>query len=91
MGGGLPVEIGASWEEWKDVLGRAVDTARTMGMSDERIENLAYQVGEYLAAHARPASPEQRVLRELWGAGNEEEKKTLARLVARVVDGGTNS
>jgi len=87
----LAVEIGASWDEWKDVLGRAVNTARTMGMSDERIENLAYQVGEYLATHARPASPEQRVLRELWGAGNEEEKKTLARLVAKVVDGGTIS
>lgn len=79
------MEIDMDWHQWKKTLGRAVHAAEWVGMSGERINDIAYRLGEFFANNFDPGNREQRLLKELWDVGSEEERKTLASMVARVV------
>ncbi|MBO8138574.1 MAG: DUF3243 family protein [Desulfotomaculum sp.] len=50
----------------------------------EVIEDTAYCIGEFLANNLDPANKEQRLLKELWENGTEEEKHSLASMMAKM-------
>lgn len=78
------MEIGEGWHQWKKTLGSAVNVGETVGMSEETINDISYRIGEFLTNNFDPANGEQRLLKELWEEGNDNEKHTLAKLVARM-------
>ncbi|SHE58681.1 DUF3243 domain-containing protein [Desulforamulus putei] len=78
------MEIGHNWHKWKEILGDAVGLGERVGMDEETINNVAYRLGNFFADKFDPANDEQRLMKELWDEGNEEERKTLASLMARV-------
>jgi len=80
------VELEVSWHQWKKMLGRAVHAAEFVGMSDARIDNLAFYMGDLLAKKVDPGNREQRLLNELWDEASEDEKRVLASLIVRMVD-----
>jgi len=73
-------------EKWKKFLGDRVETAKKLGLSEETIAKLAYEIGEFLDEKVDPQNDEQRMLKELWDVGDEEERKTIARLMVKWVD-----
>ncbi|GBF11315.1 DUF3243 domain-containing protein [Tepidibacillus infernus] len=75
-----------NFSNWKNFLNERVDQAQKMGMNNETISNLAYQIGDYLAAQVDPKNNEERLLKELWDASNEEQQKTLAQVMVNMVD-----
>jgi uncharacterized protein with von Willebrand factor type A (vWA) domain len=75
-----------TFEKWKAFLAERVDQAKAVGMSEEMIAKLAYQIGEFLEEKVDPKNGEERLLKELWRVGSDEEKKTLARLMVKLVD-----
>lgn len=82
----MEMETETTWHQWKNILRRAVNTGQAVGLSDNTINDVAYQVGDFVANHFDPANREQRLLKELWEQGNEEEKRSLAKLMARMSD-----
>jgi hypothetical protein len=74
-----------SFDKWKQFLGERVSQAELVGMSEETITKLAVQIGEYLQDKVDPKNEEERVLKELWDVGNEQERKTLAHLMVKLV------
>ncbi|UJF35399.1 DUF3243 domain-containing protein [Paenibacillus hexagrammi] len=74
------------FDKWKEFLAERVGQAERAGMSEETISKLAFQIGDFLADKVDPENTQERVLKELWDAGNEEEKRTLARLMVKLVD-----
>ncbi|TYO96038.1 DUF3243 domain-containing protein [Desulfallas thermosapovorans] len=80
------MELGVSWHQWKKMLHHAVNAAEAVGMSDERINDIACRVGQFLAEKVDPGNREQRLLNELWSEAREDEKKVLAGLIIRMVD-----
>ncbi|MCD1257752.1 DUF3243 domain-containing protein [Paenibacillus athensensis] len=74
------------FDKWKEFLAERVSQAERAGMSEETISKLAFQIGEFLSDKVDPENVQERVLKELWDAGNDEEKKTLARLMVKLVD-----
>lgn len=74
------------FEKWKEFLKDRVDQAEQMGMSDEVISKLAYHIGDFLADKVDPKNSEERILKDLWEAGTEEEQKTLAKLMVKLVN-----
>jgi hypothetical protein len=74
-----------SFDKWKEFLGERVSQAEAVGMSDETVTKLAFQIGQYLEDKIDPKNEEERVLKELWDAGNEQERKTLAHLMVKLV------
>lgn len=75
-----------NFSDWKEFLNQKIDQAQAAGMTDNAIQNLAYQIGDYLAAQVEPRNEEERVLKELWQAGNEQEQRALASLMVKMVD-----
>ncbi len=75
-----------TFDKWKEFLGERVVAAKKAGLSEETISNLAFQIGEFLDHKVDPENREERILKELWDAGDESEKKVLARLMVKLVD-----
>lgn len=75
-----------TFDKWKNFLADRVDQAKKAGMSEDTISKLAYQIGEFLDEKIDPKNGEEWLLKELWDVGNEEERKTIARLMVKYVD-----
>lgn len=75
-----------TFDKWKTFLAERVDQAKKAGMTEEIISKLAFQIGEFLDEKVDPKNDEERLLKELWDVGNEEERKTIARLMVKYTD-----
>lgn len=75
-----------NWEQWKNFLGDRLDQAQQQGMSDEVINQMAHQVGDYLANQVDPKNEQERVLADLWSVASEEEQQAIARVMVKLVE-----
>jgi hypothetical protein len=75
-----------NFDTWKQFLGNRVAAAKNMGIGEDAIAKLAYEIGEFLENRIDPENPEERVLKELWDAGNESERQTMAALMVKVAE-----
>jgi len=73
-----------NFDTWKHFLGARVVQAEKMGMSDETIAKLAYEIGEFLDHKVDPQNASNRTIKELWDVGDESEKHTLATLMMKL-------
>lgn len=74
------------WHDWKETLGTAVNLGETVGMSNNTITNIAEKVGTYLSNNVDPRNDEERLLKQMWDAASEEERKTLANVIVKIAD-----
>lgn len=74
------------FDKWKEFLKDRVSQAEQVGMSDDVISKLAFHIGDFLAEKVDPKNSEERILKELWEAGTEEEQKVLAKLMVKLVN-----
>lgn len=74
-----------NWEQWKDFLGDRLQQAQEQGMSQSTINDLAYQVGDYLAKQVDPKNHQERVLADLWSVATPEEQQAIANLMVKLV------
>ena len=75
-----------NWEQWKNFLGDRLDQAQEQGMSQEVIDQMAHQVGDYLAKQVDPKNEQERVLADLWSVASEEEQQAIARVMVKLVE-----
>ncbi|TCS83016.1 DUF3243 domain-containing protein [Tepidibacillus fermentans] len=75
-----------NFQNWKQFLNERVDQAQGMGLDNDTISNLAYQIGDYLAKQVDPKNEEERLLKDLWDHSNEEQQKVLAQIMVQLVD-----
>lgn len=75
----------SNFATWKHFLADRVSQAKKMGMNEETISSLAYEIGEFLDEKVDPKNEEERVLKELWDVGDESERKTIAGLMVKLV------
>lgn len=74
-----------NWEQWKDFLGDRLRQAEQEGMQGNVVNDVAYQVGEYLAQQVEPKNEQERVLAELWKVASEEEQHAIANMMVKLV------
>lgn len=70
---------------WKQFLSDRVEQAKKMGMPEDTIANLAFEIGSFLDEKVDPKNEQERVLKELWDVGDESERKTVAGLMVKLV------
>ncbi|MEK4510376.1 MULTISPECIES: DUF3243 domain-containing protein [Paenibacillus] len=73
-----------NFDTWKNFLGERVKSAEKAGLSEEVIANLAYEIGGFLDEKVDPQNSSNRALKEIWDVGDEEERKTIARLMVKL-------
>ncbi|MDK2821098.1 MAG: hypothetical protein PWP31_1063 [Clostridia bacterium] len=74
-----------NFDQWLNTLGEALQKAEKAGMSDQTIVNSAKQLGDYLASNVEPDVPQNRLLKEMWENGTEEEQKAMASMLVKMV------
>jgi len=74
------------WASWRGHLQDAIKRGRNFGMSDEMIQNLSVKVGDFLAKKICPATPEEQLMKEMWEVATPDERKTLAKLMFKLVE-----
>jgi hypothetical protein len=79
-----------NFRDWKQFLGERVEQAKQAGMESDTIQNVAYQIGGYLAEQVDPKNDQERLLKQLWDAGDEEQKRALASLMVKLVQSPEN-
>lgn len=77
-----------SFEKWKDFLSKQVNQAKSAGASENSIANAATRIGNFLADKVDPKNREERLLKELWDKGNQEERHALASMITKMVSDG---
>ena len=80
------MEFETGWHTWKNMLGKVVNAAESVGLSDNRVNDTAYRVGNYFANNFDPGNREQRLMKELWDEADEGQKRVLATLMVRLVE-----
>lgn len=83
--GGRKVSILDNFEHWKDFLGDRLNDAQQKGVSQDAINDLAYEVGEHLAQNVDAKNDEQAIIRDLWNVASEEERRAIASMMVKLV------
>ena len=73
-----------NFDVWKKFLGQRVEQAEKLGISQDTIAELAYEIGDFLDEKVDPANHSNRALKELWGVADENERHTIARLMVKL-------
>jgi hypothetical protein len=79
-----------NFRDWKQFLGERVEQAKQAGMESETLENVAYQIGDYLSKQVDPKNDQERLLKQLWDAGDTEQQKALASMMVKLVQNPDN-
>lgn len=80
------MDIDMTWHEWKKAIGRAINAAESVGVSDDTMNDVGYRLGEFFAGSFDPGNREQRLLKELWEVGAEDEKRALTKMITKLAD-----
>ncbi|MGP4070015.1 DUF3243 domain-containing protein [Halobacillus sp. B29] len=79
-------DIMKSFESFKDYLGDQVNKGEKLGLGSEGLSKGAKRVADYLAKHEEPRNREEKVLNELWGVANKEEREHMAHVLVKLAD-----
>lgn len=77
-----------NFQEWKNFLSERVNQAQSLGMDNQSINDIAYELGDYLAKDINPQNEQELLLRDLWNVAGPEEQKTIAELMVKLVSDG---
>lgn len=74
-----------NWQQWKEFLGERLEQGQAEGMDRHTIEEVAYQVGEYLSNEVKPKNEQEQVLSDMWHVASEEEQHAIANMMVKLV------
>lgn len=77
-----------NFQEWKNFLSERVNQAQGLGMDNQSINDIAYELGDYLAKDINPQNEQELLLRDLWNVAGPQEQKTIAELMVKLVSDG---
>ncbi|MBU8877902.1 DUF3243 domain-containing protein [Bacillus sp. FJAT-29790] len=75
-----------NWQQWKDFLGDRLDQGQEQGMSKDTVNNLAFQIGDYLAKQVEPKNEQERILADLWSVADKNEQQAIANMMVKLVE-----
>ncbi|MCF8566185.1 DUF3243 domain-containing protein [Alicyclobacillus tolerans] len=75
-----------NFDRWKEFLGEQVDKAQAMGMSNDRIADVATKMGHFLSDKVDPKNAQERLLKQMWDISDENEQRTIAGIMVRMAD-----
>lgn len=74
-----------NWSQWKDFLGDRLHQAQNSGMAKDTVNDLAYQIGDYLAKQVEPKNDQEKILSDLWSVASPEEQQAIASIMVKLV------
>ncbi|ASS93166.1 DUF3243 domain-containing protein [Peribacillus simplex] len=75
-----------NWDQWKNFLGDRLNQGEQQGLSESAVNNLAFEIGDYLANQVEPQNDQEKVLSDLWSVASDEEKHAMANVMVKLVE-----
>ncbi|MFE4704227.1 MULTISPECIES: DUF3243 domain-containing protein [Bacillaceae] len=75
-----------NWDQWKNFLGDRLNQGEQQGLSEGAVNNLAFEIGDYLANQVEPQNDQEKVLADLWSVASDEEKHAMASVMVKLVE-----
>ncbi|MBT2649547.1 DUF3243 domain-containing protein [Bacillus sp. ISL-34] len=75
-----------NWDQWKNFLGDRLNQGEQQGLSESAVNNLAYEIGDYLANQVEPQNDQEKVLADLWSVASDQEKHAMASVMVKLVE-----
>lgn len=72
------------------LLGDRLNHAQDKGLKDDTINNLAYEIGGYLANEVEAKNEQERVLADLWSVASEDEQRAIANMMVKLVENNSS-
>ncbi|UOQ42995.1 DUF3243 domain-containing protein [Halobacillus salinarum] len=79
-----------NFDSWKDFLGDRLHQAQGQGMSDRAVNELAFEIGNYLATQVDAQNDQETILRELWNVADDHEQHAIAKMMVKLVQNEGN-
>lgn len=80
---GQTEDILENFNEFKEYLHKRIEVGKNIGLNEEQLAVTAEKIAEYLAENVEPKNREEKLLKELWKAGNKEERHKFAHLLVK--------
>ncbi|MDQ0270156.1 DUF3243 domain-containing protein [Cytobacillus purgationiresistens] len=74
-----------NWQQWKDFLGDRLHQSEEQGMNHSTVNEIAYEIGDYLAKQVEPKNDQEKILADLWSVADEQEQHAIANLMVKLV------
>jgi hypothetical protein len=74
-----------NWKQWEDFLANRLHHAQNEGMSEGAVNNLAFQIGDYLSKQVEPKNEQERILSDLWSVADKDEQQAIANIMVKLV------
>ena len=74
-----------NWSQWKDFLGDRLHQGQESGMDKSVVNDMAYQIGDYLAKQVEPKNEQEKILQDLWSVASPEEQHAIANIMVKLV------
>ncbi|WP_409305489.1 DUF3243 domain-containing protein [Peribacillus sp. SCS-155] len=74
-----------NWDQWKNFLGDRLDQGQNQGLGGAAVNDLATEIGDYLAKNVDPQNEQERVLADLWSVASNDEKHAIASVMVKLV------
>ncbi|MCQ6267023.1 DUF3243 domain-containing protein [Fictibacillus sp. WQ 8-8] len=78
-------EILRNFSEFKSYLHTRVALGEKLGLDEETLAKAAQKVADHLAETEEPRNAEENLLKELWKAGDENQRHQLAHMLVKLV------
>jgi len=80
------VKMIEDFEKWKDTLHKTIHVSEKLGMSEDTVTDIGKKIGDFLMKNVDPENREQRLLKQLWETGTQEERHSLAHMLVKMVE-----
>jgi len=74
-----------NFDQWKGFLGDKVQQAEASGMPKQKIEDVAFNIGGYLAKHVNSDNKQEQLLAEMWKVSNKDQQHAIAEIMVQLV------
>ena len=74
------------WNSWRTTIREAISDARKAGLSDKQIQKMAESFANFLAEKICPATPEEKLLKDMWNVSSPDERKVLTRVLFKLME-----
>ena len=67
-------------------MGDRLNQGESQGLDQGAINNLAFEIGDYLVQQVDPKNEQERVLADLWSVASDQEKHSIASVMVKLVE-----
>jgi hypothetical protein len=75
---------------WKSTVCRMLESARRVGITDRQFIELAVLFHDFLVDRVEPETEEERMIRRIWLASDEKQKRRMVAMMIRLSDKGSS-